>query len=233
MKKLLLLAIAMVVAVPATSMASQSDSSVGNNADTNQLDNFFVAGNLGTSQYRDATASNRPKYRDDLTHDNGVFQNLRFGWRWDGIVGPEIGYAYFGKGKRDYSEPYRVYSIQPKALTVGANGKYDFHDNWFVTAHAGWLRSHTTVACTTSLIPCEPDHVFGLPGGPSVSNTSYRNGWYAGMGVGYDVTSNVSVGLNYDDYNIKYNSTDNPNGFTDIKAKRNIAAFSTSLEYRF
>ncbi|MGC1548879.1 MAG: outer membrane beta-barrel protein [Rhodanobacter sp.] len=233
MNKLLLLAAAMAVATPMASMASQSDSPFGSNIDTNQLDNFFVAGNLGTSQYRDATASNSPRYRDDLTHSSGVFQNLRFGWRWNGIVGPEIGYAYFGKGKKDYSVPDRTYSVQPKALTVGVNGKYNFYGDWFVTGHAGWLRSRTTVACTTSFIPCGPDHVYGLPGGPSVSNTSNRNGWYGGLGVGYDVTPHVSVGLNYDNYDVRYNAVDNPNSGLDTKAKRNIAAFSGSVEYRF
>jgi len=233
MKKLLLAAIVVAVAAPTASMASQPDSSVQSNVETNQLDNFFVAGNLGASKYRDATASNHPGYRDDLTHDNSVFQNLRFGWRWDGIVGPEIGYAYLGEGKRNYLYPERLYSVEPKAFTLGVNSKYDFHDNWFVTAHAGGLRSHTNVACTTSFIPCERDRVFGLPGGPSVSNTSSRNGWYGGLGVGYDITNDVSVGVNYDNYNIKYNAVDNPDSGVDTKAKRNIAAFSTSLEYRF
>jgi len=218
---------------PAASMAGPLDLSVQGNADTNQLDNFFVAGNLGASKYRDATASNRPGYRDDLTRDSSVFQNLRFGWRWNGIVGPEIGYAYLGEGKREYLYPERIYSVEPAAFTLGVNGKYNFHDNWFLTAHAGGLRSHTNVACTTSFIPCERDRVVSLPGGPSVSNNSSHSGWYGGLGVGYDIASNVSLGLNYDDYTIKYNAADNPSSNINTKARRNIAAFSTSIEYRF
>jgi OmpA-OmpF porin, OOP family len=231
MKKLLLAAIAL--SLPAATFASGTDSTYGGNIDTNQLDNFFVSAGLGESRYRDATASNLPSYRDDLNHNNGVFQNLRFGWRWDGIIGPEIGYSYFGKVKRDYQEPDRVYSIQPKALTAGLNGKYNIYHGLFITAHGGWMRSRTNVGCTVTYIPCDPDHVFGLSGGPSVSNTSDRNGWYGGIGVGYDVTHNVSVGINYDDYNLRYDAVDNPTEDSDTKAKRNIAAYSASVEYRF
>jgi hypothetical protein len=52
MKKLLHLAIAVAVITPATSMASQSNSSAGNSVDTSQIDNFYVAGNLGQTQWR-------------------------------------------------------------------------------------------------------------------------------------------------------------------------------------
>jgi OmpA-OmpF porin, OOP family len=217
MKKLLLVTTITVAFTPAL-VTAQSTSTFGSNVDTNQLDNFFVAGG---------------HYRDDLTHDNGVFQNLRVGWRWNGIIGPEIGYAYFGKVKRDYNEPARVYSIQPRAFTAGVNGKYNVYNSWFVTAHGGWMRSHTNVGCTMTYIPCDPDRVFGLSGGPSVSNTSDRNGWYGGIGVGYDVTRNFSIGINYDDYNLKYNAADNSASGFDTKAKRNIAAYSASAEYRF
>ena len=227
------LSVLAIALLPAVGIAASTDSPNDTVNTANQLDNFFAAGNLGLTQYRDATASNFPHYRDDLSHSNGVFQNIRFGWRWNGIVGPEVGYAYFGKAKKDYADPARTYSIQPKALTLGLNGKYDFYDKWFVTAHGGALRSRTTVACTTSTIPCDPVHVSGLGGGAPVSNTSERNGWYAGLGVGYDVTSQVSLGLNYDDYNIRYNAADNPSSGVDTKAKRNLAAFSASLEYRF
>ena len=206
MKKLLLLAIAAVVAVPATSMASQSDSSAGNSVDTNQLDNFYIAGNLGQTQYR-----------TDVSHPDSVFQNLRFGWRWNGIVGPEIGYAYLGRRKDilDNASRDTESSVNARAVTLGISSKYNFYQNWFVTGHAGYLRSRRT-----------DDDAYYLLNSTS-THTSWNNGWYGGIGVGYDVTRHVSLGINYDNYYLQYG---HPGSF---RSSVNVAAFSGSVEYRF
>jgi OmpA-OmpF porin, OOP family len=202
MKKLLL-PLLLASAFPMACVAASSDATSTDVTNTNQLDNFYVAGNLGQTQYR-------TDYQ--ITHRNSVFQNVRFGWRWNGLVGAEIGYAYLGrrKGADDLIET----SVNSRAATVGANIKYDFYENWFVTAHGGYLRSQRTNTVTSQFFD------------ESVRHTSWDNGWYAGLGVGYDVTKNVSVGLNYDNYHLQY--TDN--AFHDDV---NVAVFSGSVEYRF
>jgi len=194
MNKILLSAALAAFAVsPLLSQAAHAD-------DSNPLDNFYVAGNLGQTQYR-----------ADVSHDNSVFQNVRFGWRWNGYVGPEIGYVYLGRPK---DVAYGTSnSLKPRAATIGVNGKYNFYQNWFVTGHAGYLRSQSYLTQTV--------------GSDSFRDKSWNNGWFAGAGVGYNVTQNVSVALNYDNYHVQYGRA------ADGQSKTNIAAFSGSVEYRF
>jgi OOP family OmpA-OmpF porin len=165
-------------------------------------DNFYVAGNLGQSQYR-----------TDISNKDSVFQNLRFGWRWDGLIGPEIGYAYLGRRKAVDGDAES--SVNSRAATIGISSKYNVYKSWLLTGHAGYLRSQRT------------DEVTNYAVDKSGSNTSWNNGWYGGLGIGYDVTSNVSLALNYDNYHLQYG---HPGSFRDDV---NVAAFSGSLEYRF
>jgi len=206
MKKLLLTAAA-ITFLPAAAIAANTNPVYGSNLDTNQLDNFFAVGNLGQTQYR-----------TDISHRYSVFQNLRFGWRWNGLIGAEIGYVYLGRRKDTVDNDFRDYetSVNSRAITLGINGKYNFYENWFVSAHAGYLRSQRKLTDTYYYRDS------------SFRQTSWNNGWYGGLGVGYDATHNVSLALNYDNYHLQYNHPNN--GFRD---KVNAAAYSASVEYRF
>lgn len=193
-KILLAAALAVVAAAP---FAAQADEN------TNQLDNFFVAGNLGQSNYRIGGISDK----------TDVFQNVRFGWRWNGIVGAEIGYAYLGKAKNDFD--FASASTKSRLGQIGLNAKYNFYNNWFVTAHGGYLRSRSTAALTV--------------GDVSASQHSWNNGWYAGAGVGYDITKNVALGISYDNYHVKYGRA----GAEESQANTNVATYSASVEVKF
>ncbi|WP_158628835.1 outer membrane protein [Dyella choica] len=208
MNKLVLSAVVAAVALsPVLSQAAQTDAvapaTFGANINPNWQDNFFVAGQLGQT-----------KYRTDFSHDKGTFQNVRFGWRWNGIVGPEIGYAYLGHPKT--GNDIASLSVRTRALTAGVNAKYNFYNNWFVTGHAGYLRAQYKLDATLL--------------GMNAKGTRYNDGLYAGLGVGYDLTRNFSLGLNYDNYRL---NTDNGGGnFLDRKHV-NVAAYSALVEYRF
>ncbi|MBD8874423.1 porin family protein [Rhodanobacter sp. DHB23] len=217
-------AIAVMLIAPLTTRADDST----NNGD--RLDNFYVAGNLGQT-----------KYRTDISHPNSVFQNVRFGWRWNDYIGAEVGYAYLGHRKDVINRAgtllptlppsivtspslppsfsaapiHRETSVNSRAATIGVNGRYNFYRNWFVTGHAGYLRSRRTNEVNYYVLGTSSDH------------TSWNNGWYGGLGVGYDLTRNVSLALNYDNYHLQYG---HPGSFRDDV---NVAAFSASLEYRF
>ena len=193
-KTLLAAALAVVVAAPFAAKADENN---------NQLDNFFVAGNLGQSNYRLGGVSDK----------TDVFQNVRFGWRWNGIVGAEVGYAYLGKVKNDFD--FTSVSAKPRVAQIGINAKYNFYNNWFVTGHGGYLRSRTTGAVTV--------------GDTSASERSWNNGWYAGAGVGYDITRNVALGVNYDNYHVKYGR----GGSDQPQTNANVATYSASVEVKF
>ena len=91
--------------------------------------------------------------------------------------------------------------------TAGVNGHFNLTPNWYLSARGGiygW-RGHGL---------SNDD----LPTRQNLNDTS----WYAGAGVGYDFTSHVSVGLNYDYYDAKKHNVDLS---TDM--------VSISAEYRF
>lgn len=209
-------AVAALALSPVLSQAAHADdastATYGANVNPNWQDNFFVAGQLGQTQARTSL----------LDHNNSVFQNVRFGWRWNGIVGPEVGYVYLGRPKTDataFVGQDASFSVKPRALTVGVNAKYNVYENWFVTAHAGYLRSKTKL-----------DLVSGDVG---ANYTTYNNGLYAGLGVGYDLTKNFSVGLNYDNYRINAGNSTSVDHVGIGRNRVNVAAYSASVEYRF
>ncbi|GLQ93787.1 outer membrane protein [Dyella acidisoli] len=206
-------AVAALALSPVLSQAAHADDAAstatyGSNVNPNWQDNFFVAGQLGQTKYR----------TDLLTHDKGTFQNVRFGWRWNGIVGAEIGYAYLGRPKADLGNGFASLSTKPSAVTLGVNAKYNVYENWFVTAHAGYLRSQTKFAWSGAI-----DNRY----------KTFNNGLYAGLGVGYDLTKSFSVGLNYDNYRINSGNSTSENYVGVGRNRVNVAAYSASVEYRF
>ncbi|WP_158545139.1 outer membrane protein [Dyella monticola] len=216
MNKLALSAAVAVLALsPVLSQAAHADDNststptYGANVNPNWQDNFFVAGQLGQTQYRVDS--------DVLNTNHGTFQNIRFGWRWNGIIGPEIGYTYLGQPK--WSDGYNQLSVKPRAATIGVNGKYNFYQNWFVTAHAGYLRSETKFAAIGA---------FGTD-----RYQTWNNGLYAGLGVGYDITHNFSLGLNYDNYRLQSGNGTSLDNIGVPHSRTNVAAYSASVEYRF
>ena len=207
-------AVAALALSPVLSQAAHADDAsstpvYGANVNPNWQDNFFVDGNLGRTQARTS----------ELDHNNSVFQNVRFGWRWNGIVGPEIGYVYLGRPKDSVGNGLGSFSAKPQAATVGLNAKYNFYQGWFATAHAGYMRSRTELAYTA--------------GDFDSRYKTWNGGLYAGLGVGYDVTKNVSLALNYDNYRLQAGNDTSVNYVGVGHTRTNIAAYSASVEYRF
>ena len=84
----------------------------------------------------------------------------------------------------------------------GGNARADIGDNWYISAHAGlwyWYGYYPPVF------------------------TGWKTNWYAGAGIGVDITRHYSIGLNYDFY-------DAPTG-TNYSLSSNLISFSA--EYRF
>jgi OOP family OmpA-OmpF porin len=163
------------------------------------INKFFVAGNLGQSNPRAG-----------FTHKNGVFQGINAGWRWDGILGAEIGYACLGRAK--IRMPGESGSQQSQAGTAGLNARYNFLPNWYVSGRTGYAR-----------VRALSERVAGNFSGKT---SRWNSGWYRGVGVGYNMTRHASLGLNYDNYYVEAGrKNDGPDATT-------IATYSVRFEYR-
>lgn len=167
-------------------------------------DGWFVNGNVGR------TSINNGPYDG---HDTGYA--LGGGYRWAlspaFALGAEVGYNDLGnihvKNLFNSSNVVDQNKSQLHGWTAGVNGHFNLNPNWYLSARGG---------------------IYGWKGhGLSNDQNPIRQGlddtsWYAGAGFGYDFSSNVSVGLNYDYYNAKKSHVDLS---TDM--------VSVSAEYRF
>lgn len=194
-KRLITLALAAAGMVAATSAFAQDRS---DNA------GWFINGNVGR------TSIDKGPYNDS---DTGYAFGTGYRWALSPSValGVEAGYNDLGniKVKNIFtSDP--VLAKERSALrgwTAGLNGHFNMSPNWYVSARTGvygW-RGHGLSNNTNPLRK-------------SVSKTDF----YGGVGVGYDFSSNWSVGVNYDYYDAKKS---NVNLSTDM--------VSMSAEYRF
>ncbi len=166
---------------------------------------WFINGNVGR------TAINHGPYNNG--HDTGYA--LNGGYRWalapNFSLGAEVGYNDLGN-----IHAHNVFNSQPviasdksqlHGWTAGANAHLDLGPNWYLSGRAG-LYSWTGHGLSNDINP--------------VNKSLSNNSWYSGAGVGYNITSNLSVGLNYDYFHAKKQNVDLS---TDM--------VSASAEYRF
>lgn len=164
----------------------------------------FINGNIGQSNIKHGINSG---------DDTGYAVNG--GYRWEVApnfaIGPEIGYNDLGNVRVK-----NVFNSQPVVApgkaslhgwTVGANAHYNFTPNWYVSGRGG-LYAWNGHGMSNDINP--------------VSTSSNSNGWYGGVGVGYDFSRRFGVGVGYDYYHASKNHL---NLTTDM--------VSAQAEYRF
>lgn len=165
---------------------------------------WFVGGNVGR------TAIDHGPY-DDRSTGYGINGGYRWAVNPAIALGVELGYNDLGN-----ISPKNVFNDRPivarnkadlRGWMTGVNGHFNVSPNWYVSARTGVY----------------------LWKGHGLSNTEnpIRKGlddtsWYAGAGVGYDFSNNVSLGVNYDYFDAKKQGV---NLSTDM--------ISVSAEYRF
>lgn len=165
---------------------------------------WFINGNIGR------TAINQGPYDN---HDTGYA--LNGGYRWslapNFALGAEVGYNDLGNiHARNIFNSSPVIAPGKSSLhgwTAGANAQLDLNPNWYLSGRAG-VYSWTGHGLSNDVNPINK----------SLSQTS----WYTGAGVGYRLTQNLSVGLDYDYFHAKKSNVDLS---TDM--------ISASAEYRF
>jgi OOP family OmpA-OmpF porin/outer membrane immunogenic protein len=162
---------------------------------------WFINGNVGR------TAIDHGPYDG---HDTGYAVNG--GYRWslapNFALGAEVGYNDLGNihAKNVFNDDPVVENgkSQLHGWTAGVNGHFNVTPNWYVSARTG---------------------IYGWKGhGLSNNENPIRKGlddtsWYAGDGVGYDFSNNVSLGLNYDYYDAKKDRVDLSTDMVSVSAE--------------
>ena len=162
---------------------------------------FFVNGTAGHSYFGSGQNSGS---------DSGYAING--GYRWavtpNFAIGPEIGYNDLGnirlKNVFNSSPVVTPSKASLHGWTVGANAKYDFAQNWYLSARTG-LYAWNGDGMSRNLAP--------------VSTHRSSDGSYAGVGVGYDFTRNFGVGVGYDYYRAKKDDVNLSTGLLGVNAE--------------
>ncbi|MGA7438450.1 MAG: outer membrane beta-barrel protein [Luteibacter sp.] len=169
----------------------------------------------------------------------GTSWSLSGGYRWavaSGLyVGLEGGYHDLANGKFRYSAnesftdidgPHRLNSqsvahLGTKAVTFGVAARWDFADKVYATAHGGIARYRYRQRTEgTSTIDDQP------PQDSHFAYSLFDTRWYAGAGMGYDFTPQLSLQFTYDHYPQHYS-------VYGYRFSNNLDIYSTALEFRF
>lgn len=162
---------------------------------------WFINGNVGQ-----ASIDHGP-YNNDTTG-----YALNGGYRWalnpSAAIGAEVGYNDLGnihaKNIFNGSPVIQDNKSQLHGWTAGVNGHFNLSPNWYVSARTG-LYSWTGHGLSNDINP--------------VRKGLNDNSWYAGAGVGYDFSNNVSLGVNYDHYDASKNRVDLGTNFVSVSAE--------------
>lgn len=181
---------------------------------------FFVNGALGTSQARLGSPYGSDYHRDG----SDITTGLRFGalWRGQPWLGVETGFVDLGR----FSERYAVGSVdvrdeaRTRAALLGVNTTYRFDAPWYLSARGGWLHSWVKVSARESQAG-STSYVTA-----TASATASGDGWYMGVGGGYDVSEQFSVGAHLDFYRVQVSR----NG-ADLGG--HVGTLTVQLEYRY
>ena len=195
MKKTLL-ALAFATAGLLTVPAFAQDAGTGNGG-------WFVNGNVGR------TSIDKGPYNDS---DTGYAINGGYRWAVNPslALGVEAGYNDLGNIHAKHlvtggnAIDGRKSSLH--GWTAGVNGRFNIDPKWYISGRAG-------------LYAWKGD---GVSHDDITRHNFDKTSWYAGAGVGYNLTQNFSLGVNYDHYDAKKHG---------LNLSTNVA--SVSAEYRF
>lgn len=164
---------------------------------------------------------------------NQASANIYGGYRWalnpKFALGLEAGYTDLGGRKErygnDYGWPYYGTETRTdqsgKALTLGLNARWDITEKFYVEAHGGYARYRYRDQGRDYLYT--PFNTYAS----KWRSTLYSTGYYAGLGVGYNITPRASVLVTYDRFNPKY-----WDGITST-TRMNMDIWGAALELRF
>jgi OmpA-OmpF porin, OOP family len=191
--------------------------------------NAFVNANVGSSDYN--SINNAPTNVDGYDSYQKKYAAagaLRVGYRWNSVVdyGFEVGYGYMGtaRSKIYNDDGGERLNQKNRGWLLGGNLNYNITDHWYVSGRAGWYRARNMYS--VSAIPSGTYDVRGI---------YTATGEYFGIGGGYNINKNFSVGLAYDYYHTPGDILRSTNPDVDGAAVNGsrIGMYSIQGEYRF
>ncbi|MBS0199596.1 MAG: outer membrane beta-barrel protein [Proteobacteria bacterium] len=197
-----------------TTNTTQSESTTATTDSDSGAGQAFIRGELGKTQLKQAGVDNKVK---------DTSGNIRGGYMFNHNVGVE---GFYGRyyDKTDNNRPSGI-DRQTKLDAVGAGvvGKVRFGDQardtgFYASGRTGMMRSGYKQSVTADNNGTTTEF----------SRTSHSNQPYYGVGVGYDISRNSGVGLNYDYFQGKSRSP-----VTGNKENFNARTLGASYEHRF
>ncbi len=176
---------------------------IASGAQAKDLTGWFINGGAGTAHYRATTQGVSGSDSDTSFQVTG-------GWRSQ-FIGVEAGYVDLGSvsAHDDLGDSAK---LSGKGWTVGLDGHFNPTDKWYISARAGFfnwkLDARATIADNGS--------------STTYSDSDRGTNGYAGVGTGVDFNRHLSLGVNFDYYQIR------KHGYK-IHAK----VYTVNMEYRF
>lgn len=157
------------------------------------------------------------------------------GYRWkvgqDLGLGLEAGYTDLGNYR--VKNVFNSQDVNQRSTTnalrgwlVGVNGRINLMPQWYISTHGGYFRANDNNN--------NYNNSLGQDLGLTSGGRSGRGSWYAGVGTGWDINQNVSLGVNYDYFHANAGKIKNTTtGEVTQGLKRSTGIVSLSGEYRF
>lgn len=157
------------------------------------------------------------------------------GYRWkagqDLGLGLEAGYADLGNYR--VKNVFNSQDVNQRSTTnalrgwlLGVNGRINLLPQWYISAHGGYFRANDNGNNYNNSVGQD----LGLTSGGRPG----RGSWYGGVGTGWDITEQVSLGVNYDYFHANAGKIKNTaTGEVTQGLKRSTGIVSLSGEYRF
>lgn len=219
---------------------SQDSSSTQGNYQPNQdvgSGNWFIDANVGRTNGSNAGHFGNLSGFNFAhgTRGRRTGYGLEGGYRWkagpDLGLGVEVGYVDLGNYR--VSNLFNSNAINQSSSVnalrgwmAGVNGRINLVRGWYLSAHGGYFR------------PNNYNHVYpynvGSTLGTLTTARAGHDGWYGGVGTGWDVNDHFGIGVQYDYFHANAGRIVDPaTGAVAADLKRSTGIASIKAEYRF
>jgi OOP family OmpA-OmpF porin len=147
-----------------------------------QAEGAYIGANVGRTQQK-LSADNAGSVKENATGFK-----LYGGYEFAKNFGAEVGYVHFGKGEWSVNNGVNSASLsaKPTAFYLAATATLPLNEQFSLFAKAGVARNSTKVNGTLN--------------GASASDTVERTGAMFGLGAAYNVTKNVAMVVEYENF---------------------------------